>query len=138
MKLKTISIGILTILFLASLVYAVEFSPQGNINLKDRYNITGVNWIFGSISAENVKDPATACSSGYYMQGFTDNLSTVTCTDSGMVGSTWTTSQNASGYDLTDLGNLTTNGVILDSDEVIWLGDSYIYDNTTALIIGRK
>ena len=109
MKLK-ICIGLILILLLASLAYAVEFTPQGNINLKNRYNITNVDWIFGSISAENVKDPATACSDGYYMQGFVDNLSTVTCTDSGMVGSTWITSQNAGNYSLDELAQVNITG----------------------------
>jgi len=103
MKLKNISIGLILIILLASLAYAVEFTPQGNINLKNRYNITNVDWIFGSISAENVKDPAVPCNDGYYMKGFNDNLSDVTCVDSGMVGGTWTASQNASGKELYDL-----------------------------------
>jgi len=57
MKVKNISIGLILIILLASLAYAVEFTPQGNINLKNRYNITNVDWIFGSISSENVQNP---------------------------------------------------------------------------------
>jgi len=70
MKVKNISIGLILIILLASLAYAVEFTPQGNINLKNRYNITNVDWIFGSISSENVQNPPANPGTGYAISYF--------------------------------------------------------------------
>jgi hypothetical protein len=38
---------------------------------------------------------------------------------------------------ITVTGNSSTDGILMDSNEIMWLNKTYIYDNGTATIIGR-
>jgi len=115
MKLKNISIGLILIILLASLAYAVEFTPQGNINLKNRYNITNADWIFGSISAENVKDPPTNPGTGYAISYFVSNFSTIVASFFNIDGDKFIGDFNADGNSIYGLDNTTSDGVYTDT-----------------------
>ena len=57
--IKKIGTAILVFILLVFLVSAIDWSPQGNINLKNRYNIT-------NLAMDN-------CSSGYLVSGITQD-----------------------------------------------------------------
>ena len=92
MNKKIIFYGIIAVLLLAIPVLAVEFTPQGDMNLKDRYGIYNVlflnttgnitsSWIDADIESENVKNPPSACSMYSAVTGFNTNFSVSTCMD---------------------------------------------------------
>lgn len=125
---KAILTGFMIVLFLASLVYAVEFTPQGNINMKDRYNITNISWIEGAFSiagnitlsdgywidadteSENVKNPPANPGTGYAISYFVDNLSTMVASFFNIDGDEWMGDFNGMLYNLFNISNMTVEG----------------------------
>jgi len=128
MKLKNISIGLIAILFLISFVYAVPFTPQGNLDMKYRYNITNVSWITGAFSilgnitlpdgywidadteSENVKNPPANPGTGYAISYFVDNLSTMVASFFNIDGDEWMGDFNGMLYNLFNVSNMTVEG----------------------------
>ena len=69
MKGKTITCVILSLILAALMVSAVEFSPQGNVNLKSRYNITnGLEANISNINSQYIT--ATNVTSGWFLGRF--------------------------------------------------------------------
>jgi len=86
--------------------------------------IIGLENISGNQTWEHQSYPAE-CSPGYYVTKIGDSN---TCTDSGVIGGTWEDSQNINQKNITNIS-------------YAYFGSSnsgYIYDNGTALIIGRS
>jgi len=92
----------------AALALAVNYpmTPKADIDLQGHQLLNAGN-VTGNISWKSIDDWPPNCSAGYYVSGLDDS---VTCTDSGMVGSTWTDSQNASDKNLTGVN-------VLEADE---------------------
>jgi len=84
--------------------HAYTTSGFGNVVTKGLLNSSGT--FTGDINWTNLDEYPAACSAGYYASELGDAL---TCTDSGMVGSTWTDSQLAGGNELSDVSKLTIN-----------------------------
>lgn len=94
MKVKVMVFLAVFLIVLSAIVIAVEFSPQGNINMKNRYNLT--NTTMGNCSTGIVKgldaSGAWVCQSESWI-----NES----------GDSWSGNMNASGYNITSIDCIT-------------------------------
>jgi len=68
-KILLFTILIISFLLVGSLVSAMDFTPKGNVNLQNRYNITNALSISGSVNSSDITNPLWVETAGDSMTG---------------------------------------------------------------------
>jgi len=98
MNIKSWIAFIVFLSFASVVANAYTTSTFGNGVFKGLLNSSGT--FTGDINWTNLDEYPAPCNAGYYVSGIDDST---TCTDSGMVGGTWTDSQSAGNHSLNDV-----------------------------------